>query len=390
MMRRFFIIFTFATLFATALSMQNTLSAQTSSESALPVTLNAGEWKAGHIQGVAVDSDRRYVYVSFTTLLVKLDMQGNVIGTVTGLIGHLGCLEWCEADGRLYGSLEYKNDAIGRPILERENAGRAVEDGFYVAVFDVDKINREGMNAERDGVMKTVFLRTVLDDYKASVTCAGSSVEHRYGCSGFDGISFGPKFGKSGRDGKQYLTIAYGIYGDSTRTDNDYQVLLQYDTSDWARYESAISQNNIHRNGPEAPDGVYFVLTGTKNWGVQQLEYDKHSDLWLLGTYKSRKPHFNNFTLFAVKGDAKPRRTRLQGVDYAAKQSVLPLAPLGDSDAAYPSIRGWRYDCAVGLCSLGDGDFFIAKSKKRDGIQSGIISRLRFTPTAQDSPFARY
>ena len=62
----------------------------------------------------------------------------------------------------------------------------------------------------------------------------GKTLEHRYGCSGFDGITFGPKFGKS--DGKRYLTIAYGIYGDSTRTDNDYQVLLQYDTKNWKKY----------------------------------------------------------------------------------------------------------------------------------------------------------
>ena len=46
-------------------------------------------------------------------MLVKMDMKGNVVGTVTGLLGHLGCLEYNEQDGRLYGSLEYKNDAIG-------------------------------------------------------------------------------------------------------------------------------------------------------------------------------------------------------------------------------------------------------------------------------------
>ena len=84
----------------------------------LPVQINANAWEAGvksagHIQGIAVDSKREFIYVSFTTLLVKLDMQGNVIGSVTGLLGHLGCLEFNEEDGRVYGSLEYKNDAIG-------------------------------------------------------------------------------------------------------------------------------------------------------------------------------------------------------------------------------------------------------------------------------------
>jgi hypothetical protein len=378
------------TLLALALLFNSTLWAQTETSSTLPLTLNGGEWRAGHIQGVAVDSTRKYIYLSFTTLLVKMDMQGNVIGTVTGLIGHLGCLEFNDADGRLYGSLEYKNDAIGRPILERENAGRAVEDGFYVAIFDVDKIDREGMNAERDKVMTTVFLSAVLEDYKASVTNAGRTFEHRFGCSGFDGISFGPRFGKGGRNDKPYLTIAYGIYTDLDRTDNDYQVLLQYDTSDWARYETPISQNNIHRNGPSKPDGRYFVRTGNTNWGVQQLEYDHHSGLWLLGTYKGRKPQFAPLTLFAIDAGVAPRRTKLEGVDYVGREQVLTLVPLGEKSGANGAIRGWRYDCAVGLCSLGDGDFFVAKSKKRDGMQSGIITRMRFTPDDPARPFAAY
>ena len=58
----------------------------------LPKKLHTEGWKGGHIQGIAVDSKREFVYLSFTTQLVKLDMKGNVIGTVTGLLGHLGCL----------------------------------------------------------------------------------------------------------------------------------------------------------------------------------------------------------------------------------------------------------------------------------------------------------
>ena len=135
----------------------------------LPTTIETGLWKAGHIQGIAVDNEQKYIYYSFTTLLVKADMQGNIIGTVTGLLGHLGCLEFNREDGRLYGSLEYKNDSIGKGILRREGGGRSVEDGFYVAIFDVEKINRIEMSAEKDGVMTTVFLPTVLEDYKAFV-----------------------------------------------------------------------------------------------------------------------------------------------------------------------------------------------------------------------------
>ena len=109
----------------------------------LPKKLHSGPWKAGHVQGIAVDSKQEFVYISFTTMLVKMDMKGNVVGTVTGLLGHLGCLEFNENDGRLYGSLEYKNDAIGRGIMKQEGVTKELKTGFYVAIFDVEKIDRK-------------------------------------------------------------------------------------------------------------------------------------------------------------------------------------------------------------------------------------------------------
>ena len=57
----------------------------------------------GHIQGIAVDAERKYIYASFTTAFLKLDMNGNIIGSVTGLCGHLGCIAYNYDDGRVYG-----------------------------------------------------------------------------------------------------------------------------------------------------------------------------------------------------------------------------------------------------------------------------------------------
>ena len=71
----------------------------------LPNSIYTGTWDEGHIQGIAVDTQRKFIYCSFTTCLVKLDMQGNLVGSVHGLIGHLGCLDFNDQDGRVYGSL---------------------------------------------------------------------------------------------------------------------------------------------------------------------------------------------------------------------------------------------------------------------------------------------
>ena len=70
-----------------------------------------------------------------------MDLEGNLIGSVDGMTGHLGCLTMNPADGRVYGSLEYKDDAIGKGIRRTLDAGQvAPEDekdqtGFYVAIF---------------------------------------------------------------------------------------------------------------------------------------------------------------------------------------------------------------------------------------------------------------
>lgn len=186
--------------------------------------INSGRWGELHCQGMTMDKEKRFVYYSFTTKLVKTDLYGNIIGSVEHIVGHLGCIDFCDIDGKVYASLEYKNDSIGRDILETLGQGdRTINDGFYIAIFDVDKITRLDMDAERDGVMRTVFLKTVLDDYKGTVTIDGKEFEHVHGCSGIDGLAIGPDFGGDGN----YLHVCYGVYGDVSRTDNDYQVILQ-------------------------------------------------------------------------------------------------------------------------------------------------------------------
>ena len=85
--------------------------------SLLPKNIFSGYFKGGHCQGIAVDTKREYIYYSFTTELVKTDLQGNLIGSVTGLLGHLGCIDFNDADGRVYGKITHElqgdaNDSI--------------------------------------------------------------------------------------------------------------------------------------------------------------------------------------------------------------------------------------------------------------------------------------
>ena len=357
----------------TALMLTNIATAQ--NLASLPRKIESGPYKAGHIQGIAVDTEQKYMYYSYTTMLIKTDMEGNVVGTVTGLLGHLGDLDFNDEDGRLYGSLEYKNDAIGQGILRMEKSSRQLQNAFYIAIFDVERITRVGMDAEKDGIMTTVYLPTVLEDYLAEVQTAEGIKKHRLGCSGIDGVTFGPKFGK--KEGKQYLTVAYGVYGEPNRSDNDYQVLLQYDVRKWGKYEHPLSQDNMHQQGPAKPAGQYFVKTGNTTYGVQNLDYDTSTHSWLMAVYAGKKKSYPNYTLFAADGATRPVTMALEGVPYIKKAKVVALKAAGKQQG---EIRGWNWGVgSTGMCSLGNGYFFLSHNYKIEAGQGSIIRLYRFT-----------
>ena len=160
----------------------------------VPLQLYCGAWEkpAGHLQGIAMDDEGRYMYYSFTDRLIKADMRtGEIVGSVTGLLAggiygggaHMGCLAY--HDGRVYGSLEYK-----------------AAEKFYVAVFDCAAITRMDMDYKTPGVMTAMYMDEVVRDYVCDLSAgehnnAPDSMGHRFGCSGIDGITFGPVPGEA-------------------------------------------------------------------------------------------------------------------------------------------------------------------------------------------------
>ena len=349
----------------------------------LPRTIYSGMQTGGHVQGIAVDLRRGYVYYSFTTKLVKTDLKGNFIGSVSGLLGHLGCIDFCEADGRVYGSLEYKNDEIGKGILQMLGAQRCEKTAFYAAIFDVSRIVRADMDAERDGIMTAVYLKTVVDDCLGYDDLNGIQVKQRYGCCGIDGTSFGPRFGVSG--GKNYLNICYGIYGDVNRTDNDCQVILHYDTAEWYKYERRLSQEDMHESGPEQPDAKYFVYTGNTCYGVQNLEYDGASGNWYMAVYRGKKPYFPNYPMYVIDGSKAPYEGEIPGRG-GERGQLLTLLDGGIKDGV-TGICGCNFEYGqTGIYSLDNGYFYISHNGGADGKFDSTVRLYRATGNPAD-PF---
>lgn len=305
-----------------------------------------------HVQGIAIDKKHEFMYFSFTTSLIKTDLRGNILGSVTGIIGHLGCIALNPDDGRIYASLEYNNDAIGRGILKSLDKDIVFPDLFYVAAFDVDKIVRLNMDAEKDGIMTAVLVKEACDDYSAK--------GHRFGCSGIDGITFAPKPGTMNND--LFLYVAYGIYKDNKRRDNDHQILLMYDIKDFCRYEAALNQNDLHMNGPETPFGKYFVFTGNTNYGIQNLEYDSERYCLFAAVYPGKKWYYPNYSMFAIDLCENAVNIKLHGLD--TKGDTLKLKKLGFFKKRGKISGSYFNYGSTGMISLGNSRFIFSEEFK--------------------------
>ena len=359
----------------------------------LPDTVYVGD-QIQHVQGIAYDRQADCMYMSFTSRFLKTDMEGRILASIDRIQGHLGAMTFDPVGRKVYASLECKDDEIGQGIAKTLNVDVVSSSVFYVAIIDVDKLTEMGADPEKGDVLKTVCIKEPCRDYAAKVNAGGESIEHRFACSGIDGVTIAPAIGSETRslsDAKKlYLYVAYGVYGDVKRTDNDWQVILKYDLESLARYARNMVFGTMHTSGPEKPLSKYFIFTGNTSWGVQNLAYDQHTGDFFMAVYKGKKPQFPNYSLFAFSISQHPFKARLEGVPYFTRkvpQLVLDSSK-GLKDVA-SGISGWRFKWgSTGLCPLGDGLWYISENAKDKvtGKQSCTARLYRWTG-APESPF---
>ena len=136
--------------------------------SALPKTIQV-EGQLMHVQGIALDQAKGHMYFSFTTRFVKTNLQGHILGSIERIQGHLGAMTFDPESRRVYCSLECKDDAIGQGIANKLNVQVTGKPTFYIAIIDVDGVDRVGMDSEDNPVFRTVCLREVGRDYAATL-----------------------------------------------------------------------------------------------------------------------------------------------------------------------------------------------------------------------------
>lgn len=328
-------------------------------EGVLPSEIFVGN-QTHHVQGIAYDKEKNRMYMSFTTRFLVTDMQGNILGSVDKINGHLGAMTFDTKTRKVYASLEYKDDAIGGNISKSLGEATYSKSTFHVAVIDVDAVDH--LDVPMDEAMTTLDIKPANADYSAKVRMNGKKYDHRFGCSGIDGVTIAPDFGGKGGE---YLYVAYGIYSDTLRTDNDYQILLQY------------SMDEIRKGNADKFER-FFVKTGNTSYGVQNLAYDPCSGLMLMAVYKGKKKTNKNMNLYAVSMNTAPEKLIPEGIPYQ-KKKVNIVKMEGE---------GWRFKHgSTGLCPLGDNLWYVSIQGKENGRHSCKATLFKWT--GESVPFCK-
>ena len=287
-------------------------------------TLDLGSWSkslplgAGHLQGICSDDEGKYMYASFTNMMVKVDMvSGKIVGTVIGMAAgsissgaHIGDI--CYDNGKIYGSMEYKSSRR-----------------WYICVFDGDKITEMNMPYTTPGLMYALYVPQVGEDFQnvldsgennmSSAYNNAKSMGHRYGTGGIDGITFGTLPGKgydTDGDGiadistgeKRYMIVAHGPYANAKRYDNENFVFLVFDPDDITAdnlipfteqmLTADYTENQLFRYKHKM-----FCYAGNQMYGVQQLEYDELTgDLWMECYTKADGSEFPAYSRYLIDG----------------------------------------------------------------------------------------
>jgi len=218
-------------------------------------------------------------------------------------------------------------------------------------------------------------LREVVEDYNATDEVSGKP--HRYGCSGIDGTALGPVFGADPHSPRKIM-VAYGIYGDTSREDNDHQVILAYDPDIFDKYGGFLSQDEPHHSGPDVPEAKYFFFTGNTTYGVQNLEYDPFTRTWLTAVYTGSKQDFPNYPMFLIDGSRSPVMVSLKG---RAGERGLILTPARLGQMPDEPTPGCRFPLgSTGIYAFGDGTYAFSVPGREEGGFTSRVVRHRLDP----------
>lgn len=254
-------------------------------------------------------------------------------------------------------------------------------------IFDCEKIDK--LNMKFEDVCTCVYVGAPIlelakeNGYDAEGNALSDewlSLSGKYGVNNsIDSCTFGPKFGVN--DGKTYLTMGLGAPGQSEkvsvggvemsaadRADNDYQVIVQFDTSDWEKYAVPFAQIS-DATGPENFDGIYFFYYGAHDYSAQNLCYDRYTNTYIMSTYalleaRQSAGFKNNCVYFIDATEAEEKSLTGNGVETGLVLGAKYGIADGKGAVGY-AFNELQVSPSVGIVSMHDGKLYIASSKRK-------------------------
>jgi hypothetical protein len=118
-----------------------------------------------------------------------------------------------------------------------------------------------------------------------------------------------------------------------------------------------------------------FVRTGNTTWGVQNLEYDAHTNRWMLAVYRGKKAAFPNYDMFFIAGDAQPTPST-----HPVYQEPILTLPLCSEGVYFP------YG-STGMYAFGDGRYYFSQHGKHAELGQYNHAALYRAGKDGESPF---
>ena len=335
-----------------------------------------------HIQGAVIDDTNRYMYLIYTTLLVKLDVNTRqVVSTLWFPEGtHTGGIAFNPEDGKVYGPMAIDVYYTG------------TDPNVYIAIVDVDRMTEMDMTY-KDDIFTTVYLGHVFEQFYNVKGYGPNSDEIRLGgkygaVNSIGALAFGPAYGVD--DGRYYLTAPLAANRGGTtiggknvldRIDNDYSGFVQLDVSDYKKYEKEFDPQNPHISGPTTYKSFELAYVGFHTYGPQVMMYDKALNAYIVAYYTGESkndPSFPNKATYLLDASVAPREEDLVGCNERGK--VLTFKEYGEKYIVNGKVVWGLEDyMGEGVVALNDGRYYIINSKNNgEGGQGSDIRMFTF------------
>ncbi len=310
--------------------------------------------ESDHLQGICVDDDARYLYLSYEAAIAKMDLETEeIVGVINGFDAGVHTSGMDFYDGYLYCALA--DDPAGKTYVMQINPSKF--HGLMDTPEEWEEIIRvtlpyEIMQDERD----------LMGDYDINGDGVAESDElverkygaegHRFATCGAGAMSFGTLPGEFGeKDADTYMILVSGArwYGDPAlnpygehfyRYDDEHCILRFYNVNDFLSPEASSKllklefrdddigdtngvanarTYNFEEDAVIKAEKILYAFTGNCYYGPQSIDYNpENGDIWLYGYVNTDgaplldEKEIPHSPLYVIDGSREPQYTELQ------------------------------------------------------------------------------